>query len=46
VEAENENIPLAAGFWVLKLHVPGVGLKLGPPVIVPVPVTTRNPFVL
>ena len=27
VEAENENTPLAGGFWVLNLHVPGVGTK-------------------
>ena len=43
VEAENENTPLAGGFWVLNLHEPGVGSK---PilVIVPVPVTVRNPL--
>ena len=27
MEAENENTLLAGGFWVLNLHVPGVGLK-------------------
>ena len=43
VEAENENTPLALGFWVLNLHEPGVGAK---PVlvIVPVPLTARNPL--
>ena len=42
MEAENENTPLAGGFWVLNLHEPSVGSK---PilVIVPVPLTLRNP---
>ena len=43
VEAENENTPLAGGFWVLNLHVPGVGVK-PVRVIVPDPVTLRNPL--
>ena len=43
VEAENENTLLAGGFWVLNLHVPGVELK-PLPVIVPVPLTARNPL--
>ena len=43
VEAENENTPLAGGFWVLNLHEPGVGSK-PLPIIVPVPVTLRNPL--
>ena len=43
VEAENENTPLAAGFWVLNFHVPGVGTK-PLPLIVPVPLTARNPL--
>jgi hypothetical protein len=43
VDAENENTPLAGGFWVVKLHVPGVGSK-PVRVIVPGPLTTRNPF--
>ena len=43
VEAENENTPLAGGFWVLNLHVPGVGAK-PLPLIVPVPLTLRNPL--
>ena len=42
MEAENENTPLAGGFWVLNLHEPGVALKPWP-VIVPVPLTVRNP---
>ena len=43
VEAENENTLLAGGFWVLNLHVPGVGTK-PVRVIVPVPLTVRNPL--
>jgi hypothetical protein len=43
VEAENENTPLAGGFWVLNLHEPGVSSK-PLPVIVPVPLTLRNPL--
>jgi hypothetical protein len=43
VEAENENTPLADGFWVLNFHVPGVGVK-PVPLIVPVPLTLRNPL--
>ena len=43
MEAENENTPLAGGFWVLNLHEPGVGSK-PLPVIVPVPLTVRNPL--
>ena len=27
MEAENENTPLAGGFWVVNLHVPGVAVK-------------------
>ena len=42
-EAENENTPLADGFWVENLHETGVGSK-PLPVIVPVPVTARNPL--
>jgi hypothetical protein len=42
VEAENENTPLAGGFWVVNVHEPGVALKPWP-VIVPVPATLRNP---
>ena len=45
VEAENENTPLAGGFWVVNLQVPGVALKPWP-VIVPVPVTPMNPLTL
>ena len=40
--AENENTPLAGGFWLLNAHVPGVAAKPWP-VIVPVPATLRNP---
>ena len=43
VEAENENTPLALGFWVLNFQVPGVGAK-PVPLIVPVPLTVRNPL--
>ena len=43
VEAENENTLLAGGFWVENFHEPGVSLKLLP-VIVPVPLTLRNPL--
>ena len=43
MEAENENTPLAGGFRVLNLHVPGVGIK-PLPLIVPVPATLRNPL--
>jgi len=43
VEAENENTLLAGGFWVLNFHEPGVGVK-PLPVIVPVPLTLRNPL--
>ena len=43
VEAENENTPLAGGFWVENFHEPGVALKPWP-VIVPVPLTARNPL--
>src|SRR5712691_10871507 len=43
VEAENENTLLAGGFWVLNLHVPGVGSRLLP-LIVPAPLTLRNPL--
>jgi hypothetical protein len=43
VEAENENTPLAPGFWVVNVHEPGVGVK-PLPVIVPVPLTLRNPL--
>ena len=43
VEAENENTPLALGFWVLNLQVPAVGTKPWP-LIVPVPLTARNPL--
>jgi hypothetical protein len=43
VEAENENTPLGGGFRVLNFHEPGVSLKPWP-VIVPVPVTLRNPL--
>jgi len=43
VEAENENTPLADGFWVENFHVPGVGSK-PLPIIVPVPLTLRNPL--
>jgi hypothetical protein len=42
VEAENENTPLAGGFWDVNLHEPGVGSKPWP-LIVPVPLTLRNP---
>ena len=42
-EAENENTPLAGGFWVLNFHLPGVAVK-PLPVIVPVPLTLRNPL--
>lgn len=45
VEAEKENTLLAGGFWVENLHWPGVGLKPFP-VIVPVPLTARNPLTL
>ena len=45
VEAENENTPLAGGFWVVNLHEPGVALK-PLPVIVPVPLTLMNPLTL
>jgi hypothetical protein len=41
VEAENENTPLAGGFWVENFHEPGVAVK-PVPVIVPVPLTLRN----
>jgi hypothetical protein len=43
VEAENENTPLAPGFWVVNVHEPGVGVK-PLPLIVPVPLTLRNPL--
>jgi hypothetical protein len=43
VEAENENTPLAGGFWVLNVQEPGVSSK-PLPVIVPVPFTLRNPL--
>jgi hypothetical protein len=43
VEAENENTPLAGGFWVLNFHEPGLGVK-PVPLIVPVPLTLRNPL--
>jgi hypothetical protein len=43
VEAENENTPLAGGFWVLNVHEPGVESK-PVRVIVPVPLTLRNPL--
>ena len=43
MEAENENTPLAGGFWVVNVHVPGVSVKPWP-VIVPVPATLRNPL--
>ena len=45
MEAENENTPLAGGFWVVNLHVPGVGSK-PLPVIVPVPLTAKEPITL
>jgi hypothetical protein len=43
VEPENENTPLAGGFWVVNVHEPGVGSKPLPE-IVPVPLTARNPL--
>ncbi len=43
VEAENENTPLAGGFWVLNFHEPDVVVKPWP-LIVPVPLTLRNPL--
>ncbi|MGC2353371.1 MAG: hypothetical protein WA496_08245 [Candidatus Udaeobacter sp.] len=42
VEPENENTPLAGGFWVVNVHEPGVGSK-PLPLIIPVPLTLRNP---
>ena len=45
VEAENENTLLAGGFWLVKLHEPGVALKPWP-LIVPVPLTLMNPLTL
>ena len=44
VEAENENTPLAGGFWVLNFHEPGVAVK-PVPLIVPVPLTASNPLI-
>jgi hypothetical protein len=44
-EAENENTPLAGGFWLVKLQVPVVGAKPLPK-IVPVPLTAMNPLTL
>ena len=43
VEAEKENTSLAGAFWVLNFQVPAV-LSKPLPVIVPVPVTARNPL--
>lgn len=43
VEAENENTPLALGFWVLKLHEPGVSSK-PLPLIAPRPTDANEPI--
>ena len=43
MEAENENTLAAGGFWVENLNMPGVGSK-PLPLIVPVPLTARNPL--